>query len=91
MPIELYGGTIDAFSGSMAEEIEKALNEVRIEEDMAALPIGDKDRRMLFIAIARGVINHLKEKEGAFTIRQGGADTHDHEGFTEIKVKPPPE
>lgn len=65
---ELYGGSIDSFADSMAEEIELALNAVRVEEGMAALPLGDRDRRILFIAIARGVINHLQKKNQAFEI-----------------------
>jgi hypothetical protein len=65
---ELYGGSIDSFADSMAEEIELALNTVRVEEGMPPLPLGDRDRRILFIAIARGVINHLQKKNGAFEI-----------------------
>lgn len=65
---ELYGGSIDSFADSMAEEMELALNEVREEEGLDALPQGDPDRRMLFIAIARGVINHLEKKNEAFDI-----------------------
>ncbi len=74
---ELYGGTLDLddFAGSMAEEIEKALDEVRQERGYAALPkppTADKndldDRRMLFVAIARGVIRYLATHEDAFEI-----------------------
>lgn len=95
MTTALYGGKINAFANSMAEEMEKALNEVRGEENMTSIPIGDRDRRMLFIAISRGVINHLKNKEQAFTIK--GSDTgtstststHNHDGYTKIEVKLP--
>ncbi len=91
-PIELYGGKVDGFADSMAEDMEKALNQVREEQDMVELPIGDKDRRMLFIAIARGVINHLEKKQEAFTIiADNGNAGHEHGGFTEIKVKRPPD
>jgi hypothetical protein len=65
---ELYGGAIDDFDDSMAQEIEQALNDVRAEEGMDALPTGDRDRRMLFIAIARGVIAHLQSNSQAFEI-----------------------
>ncbi len=86
MPIELYGGGVDdgAYADSMAEEMEKALNQVRGEEDLLPLPAGDRDRRMLFIAIARGVINHLEKKKQAFTIKEDGVDNHDHGGYVEI-------
>jgi hypothetical protein len=80
---ELYGGSLTQFDDSMARAIEDALNEVRAEADFPPLlsPL-DKDRaglpaavqrdvderRMLFIAIARGVIRHLQEREQAFKI-----------------------
>jgi hypothetical protein len=89
MLVELYGGTIDEFADSMAEEMEKALNKVRAEEHMSPLPTGDKDRRMLFIAIARGVINHLQKKQEGVTFSV--TDGHTHNGHATIIVKPPPE
>lgn len=89
MTVELYGGTIGSFADSMAEEMEKALNQVREEEGMSALPTGDRDRRMLFIAIARGVINHLQKKQEGLTVSV--TDGHTHEGHTTINVKRPPE
>jgi hypothetical protein len=85
---ELYGGSIDAFADSLAQEIELALNAVRAEEGMAPLPLGDRDRRMLFIAIARGFINHLQKKNQAFEIQYedgGVAKTT----YPTIKVKVP--
>lgn len=83
---ELYGGSIDNFADSMAEEIELALNAVRQEEGMAPLPLGDRDRRILFIAIARGVINHLQKKNQAFEI-QYQDDGVTRTTYPTIKVK----
>lgn len=64
---ELYAGTLNAFDNSMAKEIEDALAIL-----MGPLPPGPPkvvdDRRRLFIAIANGVINHLKDNEAAFEI-----------------------
>jgi len=91
---ELYGGTLEAFADSMAEEMEKALNQVRVEAGLDPFPIGDpdrdRDRRLLFIAIARGIINHLEKKEKAFmvTVNSGA---HTHTGHPDIQVKRPPE
>ena len=72
---QLYGGRIDTpqdshlFEDSMADEIEKAYNAVLAENGKAPLPSADPlDRRMLFIAIARGVINHLQKKQKAITV-----------------------
>lgn len=70
-PVRLYGGTIADFADSMAEEIEKAFNQVRGENGLPALSgttVDVRDRRMLFIAIARGVINHLDKKHAAFEV-----------------------
>ena len=83
---QLYGGSIDSFADSMAEEIELALNAVRAEEGMAPLPLGDRDRRILFIAIARGVINHLQKKNQAFEI-QYQDDAVTRTTYPTIKVK----
>lgn len=90
MADELYGGSLGSFADSMADEIEQALNAVRKEAGMEPLPTSDaKDRHILFVAIARGVINHLKAKEKAFQIKvDGGA--HTHTGSLSIQVKPPP-
>ncbi len=99
---ELYGGSLGDFAGSMAHEIEKALDEVRVEAGYKALPDPDtadkddlKNRRILFIAIARGVINHLKQNEGAFQLNvTGGGHSHinsngehSHSGQATIQVK----
>jgi hypothetical protein len=66
---QLYGGSFEAYTNSMAAEIEEALNDLRQEKGLEALPANDPDRQMLFIAIARGVINHLKSNEAAFVIQ----------------------
>lgn len=84
--VQLYGGSFEAYTGSMAEEIEKALNALRQEKGLDALPANDPDRQMLFIAIARGVINHLKANEGAFVI-QFSVDTASN-SVVEVTTQP---
>ncbi len=69
---QLYGGSMTDFAGSLADEIEQALRDVRREAGLAAPP-DDDDRRMLFIAIGRGVVAHLKANERAFAIHVGSA------------------
>ncbi|MCW5983247.1 MAG: hypothetical protein KIT09_34470 [Bryobacteraceae bacterium] len=67
---QLYGGTINDFADSMAEEIEFAYNAVLAENGKEPLPTANpEDRRMLFVAIARGVINHLQKKRKAITVK----------------------
>lgn len=65
---QLYGGSLGDMDGSLAREIEDALRDVRLEAGLAPPP-EDDDARMLFIAIGRGVIEHLKANEDAFAIR----------------------
>jgi hypothetical protein len=99
MADELYGGALNDFADSMAREIEKAFGQARQEAGLPPLPLADtpdrRERRTLFIAIARGVINHLKQNENAFQLNTtGGAHTHinsngehSHVGQTTIQVK----
>jgi hypothetical protein len=67
MPTELYAGTFADFNDSMAKDIEDALTAL-----IGPLPSAPQklveDRRALFIAIANGVINHLKDKQAALEI-----------------------
>jgi hypothetical protein len=66
---QLYSGTFGSgYAGSMAEAIETALNDLRGEKGLDPLPANDVDRQMMFLAIAQGVINHLKDREEAFQI-----------------------
>ncbi len=72
---ELYGGSLNDFADSMAQEIEKALDEVWTEADLPPLPdpaTANKqdlnNRRILFIAIARGVLRHLQKHQDSFQI-----------------------
>lgn len=78
MAVELYAGEIANWdlSDSMAKEIERALALL-----MGPLPSAPQkavdDRRKLFIAIANGVINHLRDNQEAFVItyNRGGVGT----------------
>ena len=73
----LYGGSIADFADSMAQEIENAYNAVLLENGKQTLPTaGADDLRMLFIAISRGVINHLQKKQKAVTIKLPAAPSN---------------
>lgn len=60
-------GTLDDFAGSMAAEMEAQLNASLIADGLPGLPMENtperRDRRRLFVAIARGVVRHLKQHE----------------------------
>jgi hypothetical protein len=61
-----------AFAGSLAAAIEAALNFYQTGEGKDALPVDNttetRDRRILFLAIAKGVVDHLTAHPGAFRI-----------------------
>ena len=66
----------DDFTGSMAEAIENELNRLLINDGLPSLPDDDsqetRDRRRLFVAVARGVVRHLAENHTALTTNVGG-------------------
>lgn len=60
----LKGGSVQNFPGSMAEEMEKVM-----EAEMQALKghglpaMGRDERRVMLVAVARGMLNYLKKHE----------------------------
>jgi|ERR1700675_1166273 len=74
---QLYGGTLADFESTdnMAKEIENAFAAVRLSAGITdSLPKGANanDMRMMFIAIATGVINHLKNNPAALAVQVQG-------------------
>ena len=68
------------FAGSLAAAIESVLNSILAAEGKQTFALNDnsreaRDRRMLFVAIAQGVVNHLTANEAAFVIQAGSLDT----------------
>ena len=63
----IYAGTLADFDDSMAREIEIALNVLSGPFPSAPQKAVD-DRRKLFIAIANGVINHMKNHQAAIEV-----------------------
>jgi hypothetical protein len=60
--VELKAGTLDDFSNSMAAAMERAFDLVWNARWGTPLPTQTRDdRRLLFVAIAQGVIRHLKD------------------------------
>lgn len=66
------------FADSMAKAMEDALNSLLSAEGKPTVPTENtaevRDRRIMFLAIARGVVDHLVTNEGAFTIRNDDED-----------------
>ena len=74
MADQLYAGTLADFdlTDNMARAIEDAYRQARIDVGITQpLPSGSnaQDMRLLFLAIARGVINHLAAHPNAFEVR----------------------
>jgi len=72
---QLKAGGFDstAFESSMAQAMEQALNNLLPQIDRPQVPTEDtaetRDRRAVFLAIARGVVNHLVANAAAFEVR----------------------
>lgn len=98
MATKLNGGSLKNnyadYANSMAAEIEKAMDEVRAEAGLEPLPFPAdpedlKNRRILYIAIARGVIRHLEKKEKAFKIDVKVQNHPNITTYPDIQVKTP--
>ena len=61
-----------AYANSMAAEIEAQLNALLIADGLPTLPMDNspesRDRRRLFVAIARGVVKHFDDKRLAIDV-----------------------
>lgn len=62
-----------AFLNSMASEIESELSQLMTNDGLPALSMDAsdssvRDRRRLFVAIARGVVRHLAQNPDAFVL-----------------------
>jgi len=62
------------FANSMADAMEHALNTLLSNDGMKTFDVNTnsqeaRDRRRLFVAIAQGVVRHLKDHAGAMLIK----------------------
>lgn len=66
-------GSLASFGNSMASEIEAQLNATLLADGLPGLPMGNtqdvRDRRRLFVAIARGVVKYLKQHEADIVVK----------------------
>ena len=67
------------FADSMAANIEAELNKLLQAEGLPTLPLDNsretRDRRRLFVAIARGVLRHLDQQRAAITVLRDDGTT----------------
>lgn len=65
----LKPGTLQDISGSMADSMEQVFREALPSVVAGADPNkGDAERRLLFVAVAQGVVRHLAENHDAFKV-----------------------
>ncbi len=93
MGTQLYGGTLGDFdvTDNMAREIENAFRAMRVAAGITQpLPSGSnaQDMRIMFLAIARGVIQHLVNNPGAFQVTVSDGITTLTGAVTGISVHP---
>ena len=76
------GGQAPDFAGSMAAAMESALNVLLDAEGRPRVPTDDstetRDRRIMFLAIARGIVAHLAANEDAFRVVDDDGDRLDN-------------
>ena len=77
---QLKAGRVADFSDSMAQAIEIAMQQEWQAVKGVALPqAGQDDRRLLFVAIARGILQYLKTHQNeilnSITLETGGVQT----------------
>jgi hypothetical protein len=67
-----WPSTPAVYADSMAAQIEAAFNALLAEEGLPRMPDDNskdsRDRRRLFVAIARGIVRHLDEHRDAITV-----------------------
>jgi len=70
---DIKPGTLDDFAASMAARMESELNATLMADGLPQLSTdgGDqevRDRRRLFVAIARGVVGYLRDNDDAIDV-----------------------
>jgi hypothetical protein len=73
MAEQLKPGSLSQFDNSMAAEIENELNTMMITDGLPPMIMDAseqtvRDRRRLFVAIARGVVRHLQDRKAAIQV-----------------------
>jgi hypothetical protein len=83
-----HPGDPTGYSGSMAEAMEQVfLKEWPFVMGDAPVPQSNDQMRLLFIAIARGVIQHLEQNHGSFKVTTTDVSVNTAEGeVTEIET-----
>ena len=91
---KLKAGRVDdtgGFSDSMAKAIEDAMKDEwqRVKDEPLPAPLGEEDRRILFVAIARGVLNYLHAHRVDLGTNTALVDVNNHSHHLEFDIEDP--
>jgi len=78
---KLKAGTVFDFNDSLAAEMEEAMKSewLVVKGDPLPAPTGEEDRKIMFVAIARGLLKFLQDhRDEIFTTEESGDDEHEH-------------
>ena len=75
-----------SYNGSMAEAIEKAFIEIWPSIMNSPAPPVSNEMKLLFIAVAQGVVKHLQDNADAFNITANTSGNHTHTGKLSISA-----
>lgn len=80
MEEKLRAGTLADFANSMAAYMERAMQNEWQAVKGYALPasVGAQDRRILFAAVAQGVLKYLLDHADDVTTTEQGGESHKH-------------
>jgi hypothetical protein len=77
---DLKAGTLGDIAESMAAYIEKAMQNEWLAVKGTSLPggPGDEDRKILFAAVAQGLLKYLYDHRADIATLTAGSDSHKH-------------
>ncbi|MGH8636741.1 MAG: hypothetical protein ACREUZ_06345 [Burkholderiales bacterium] len=78
---KLKAGTVFNFNDSLAAEMEAAMKAewLAVKGEPLPSPTGEEDRKIMFVAIARGLLQYLQDhRDEIFTTEEDGDHEHEH-------------
>jgi hypothetical protein len=77
---KLKAGTVADFSGSLAAEMEAAMKAewISVKGEPLPSPTGEEDRKIMFVAIARGLLKYLEDHRSEVFTSEESEDDHQH-------------
>jgi hypothetical protein len=77
---KLKAGTVADFENSLAAEMEVAMKTEWQRVKSSVLPggAGEEDRKILFVAVARGLLKYLTDHRGDIPTTRNNGGTHSH-------------